>query len=462
MQIHEITLVQEGLGTMLKTMGSDLKNAVKAPIDKAKYALNTPGSFTTARGYNDARDKYYTDLVGQQQTADLGAWAKNLASEWSKQPRPSLQAPVAQTPVTPAAPKPIPAATAPTAPAAAPGYGPAYKNVTSNPPAAVPNTSTGLPQPTVAKTPTATTTPTTTAPVATPAVAKPRTGGKQPGVVSQTPNAIRKRNTRAQGATAPGQNAFGQMAQTLSGANKSKSSTGGTTTQMPTGRVHAANPNATAPVTATTSTAKPAPKWLTPTTKISKPVAGKPTADEYAKLQQRIAAADAKQQGVTNEAFADLPGSKPAVGGAVPASATAKPAGIKAPPPLQSRYAQNFKSWVTSKVADKSSGLGLADVEKMPNMSRTLNQALAKVVTTQQNPNDNIAAVEQYLLIVGQAMQKLSAEQKATQQQKNPRRQPSAITPLSSILNQNQIDAIKAKGQDPVGAREIMQTFGLR
>ena len=454
---------------MLKTMGSDLKNAVKAPIDKAKYALNTPGSFTTARGYNDARDKYYTDLVGQQKTADLGAWAKNLASEWSKQPRPSSQTPVAQAPVTPAAPKPT-VATAPTpttpattAPAAAPGYGPAYKNVTSNPPASVPNISTGLPQPTVAKTPAPATAP-AVAPVATPAVAKPRTGGKQPGVVSQTPNAIRKRNSRAQGATVPGQNAFAQMAQTLSGANKSKSSTGGTTTQMPTGRVHTANPTATtpAPATATTSTAKPAPKWLTPTTKISKATAGKPTADEYAKLQQRIAAADAKQKGVTNEAFADLPGTKPAVGGAVPASVTAKPAGIKAPPPLQSRYAQNFKSWVTSKVADKSSGLGLADVEKMPNMSRTLNQALAKVVTTQQTPNDNIAAVEQYLLIVGQAMQKLSAEQKATQQQKNPRRQASAITPLSSILNQNQIDAIKAKGEDPVGAREIMQTFGLR
>jgi hypothetical protein len=457
MQIHEITLIQEGLGTMLKTMGSDLKNAVKAPIDKAKYALNTPGSFTTARGYNDARDKYYTDLVGQQKTADLGAWAKNLASEWSKQPRPSSQAPVAQAPVTPAAPKTtVATAPTPTTPASTtPSYGPAYKNVTSNPPAAVPKTSTGLPQPTVAKTPTATTP--TTATVATPAVAKPRTGGKQPGVVSQTPNAIRKRNTRAQGATAPGQNAFGQMAQTLSGANKSKSSTGGTTTQMPTGRVHTANPAATQ-----STTAKPAPKWLTPTTKISKATAGKPTADEYEKLQQRIAAADAKQQGVTNEAFADLPGAKPAPGGAVPASATAKPAGIKAPPPLQSRYAQNFKSWVTSKVADKSSGLGLADVEKMPNMSRTLNQALAKVVTTQQNPNDNIAAVEQYLLTVGQAMQKLSAEQKATQQQKNPKRQASGITPLLTIVNDKQLDALHDFAKTPEGKWEIIKRLELQ
>ena len=102
MQIHEITAIQEGLGTMLKTIGTDIKNAVKAPINKAKYMLNTPGSFTSARGETDARDKYYTDLVGQRQsqnaaatTTNLTAWANNLASQWSTQPRPSSQTPVA-------------------------------------------------------------------------------------------------------------------------------------------------------------------------------------------------------------------------------------------------------------------------------------------------------------------------------------------------------------------------------
>jgi hypothetical protein len=135
---------------------------------------------------------------------------------------------------------------------------------------------------------------------------------------------------------------------------------------------------------------------------------------------------------------------------------------MKSLPPLQSRYAQNFKTWAASKVADKSSGLGLTDVEKMPGMSRTLNQALAQVVTTQQNPNDNIAAVEQYFLTVGQAMQKLSAEQKATQQQKNPRRQASAVTPLSSILNPNQIEALQKKGEDPTGKWEIINTLKLQ
>jgi hypothetical protein len=73
---------------------------------------------TTARGYNNARDKYYTDLVGARQsekaastTTDLTSWAKNLASEWAKQPKPSSQTPVAQAPVTPATPNPTVATT---------------------------------------------------------------------------------------------------------------------------------------------------------------------------------------------------------------------------------------------------------------------------------------------------------------------------------------------------------------
>jgi hypothetical protein len=240
---------------------------------------------------------------------------------------------------------------------------------------------------------------------------------------------------------------------------------------MPTGQFHAANPknpNIKSPVavapTATTpaAAAKAAPNWLTPTTKISKAAAGKPTAAEYEKLQQLIAAADAKQRGVTNEAFSDLPGAKPVAGGAVAPSVTAKPAGFKRPPPLQSRYAQNFKTWAASKVADKSSGLGLADVEKIPELSRALNQALSQVVTTQQNPNDNIAAVEQYFLTVGKAMQQLSAKKKAIQKQNNPRRQTSAVTPLSSIINQNQTTALQDLGKTPAGKYEIMTQLGLQ
>ena len=443
MQIHEITLVQEGLGSIAKTIGTDIKNAVKAPFDKAKYLMKEPGGLTSTGAYNNAKDKYYTDLVGQRKQAELGTWAKNLAGEWSKQ---SSQA------------------------TTTPSFGPAYTNVTTNAPAGIPNpmAATGLPQATTATKPTVVAKPTTapnptsvtptpvnpggrvnpymnvpepatTPTTPAPAVAKSRTGGKQPGVVSQTPNAIRQRNSRAQGAIAPGQNAFGQMAQQLSGTNKSASSTGGTTTQMPTGRFHASKPQ-TAPVaTPDTTAAKTAPNWLTPTTKMTKSAPGKPTADEYAKLQQKIAAADAKQRGVTNEADSNVPANN-----------------------IQSKYAQDFKTWAASKVADKSSGLGLADVEKMPGMSQSLNQALTKVVATQQDPKTNQAAVEQYLLMVGQAMQKLSAEQKTTQQQNNPKRPASGITPLSAILNPNQIEDLKAKAKDPTGALEIKAELGLR
>ena len=331
MQIHEITLVQEGLGDIARTIGSDIKNAVKAPFDKAKVAMNTPNSFTSARGYGDAQNKYYQGLVGQQQQADLTAWAKKLSTEWLKQPRPSIQPPTAQTqPVAPA-PKP---AVAPAAPA------------------------------------------TNTAPIST----------------------------------------------------------------------------------------------------ITKSNSGLPNAAEYEKLQQRIAAAAAKQPGPTNEAFSDLPGAKPVAGGTVAPAVTAKPAAggtvapavtarpksIKQPPPLQSRYAQNFKTWVATKVADKSSGLKLLDVEKMPDMSRGLNQALAKVVTTQQDPTANQSAVEQYLLMVGQAMQKLSAEQRAIQRQSGTGSRVSSLTPLSKVLNSKQIEDLKTIAKDPYAAREIKTALGLR
>jgi len=318
MQIHEITLVQEGLGDIARTIGSDIKSAVTAPFQKAKAVLNTPGAMTSARGYGDAMTKYYQGQVGQQKQADLTAWAKNLSTEWLKQPRPSIQTPTTQTQPAATAPKPT---VSPAAPA------------------------------------------TNTAPIST----------------------------------------------------------------------------------------------------ITKSNSGLPNAAEYEKLQQRIAAAAAKQPVPTNEAFADLPGSKPTSGGAVAPTVTARPAGIKAPPPLQSRYAQNFKTWVASKVEDKSSGIGLDDVEiAMPGMSRGLNQALVQVVATQQDPKANQTAVEQYLVMVGQAMQQLSAAQRKSQREKNPSSQVSSLTPLSKVLTSDQIENIKKMAKDPAASYQIKTALGLR
>jgi len=77
-----------------------------------------------------------------------------------------------------------------------------------------------------------------------PAVApgKTRTGGKVAGQVSQTPNAIRKRNARAGGAEAPAfaPNPFGSMVNQMQSYG---TSTGGKVTGTATGLKHTANPN---------------------------------------------------------------------------------------------------------------------------------------------------------------------------------------------------------------------------
>ena len=90
------------------------------------------------------------------------------------------------------------------------------------------------------------------------AVAKTRTGGRVAGQLSQTPNAIRKRQARAAKKVAPatttatpppatgGAGAFSQMAQQVTAPTEpatQTSSTGGTTQRTSTGLVHKANPN---------------------------------------------------------------------------------------------------------------------------------------------------------------------------------------------------------------------------
>ena len=83
---------------------------------------------------------------------------------------------------------------------------------------------------------------------------KTRTGGRVAGQLSQTPNAVRKRQARAANkapatTTTPttpatgGAGAFGQMAQQITTPATQTSSTGGTTQRTSTGLTHKANPN---------------------------------------------------------------------------------------------------------------------------------------------------------------------------------------------------------------------------
>lgn len=165
----------------------------------------------------------------------------------------------------------------------------------------------------------------------------------------------------------------------------------------------------------------PAPVATAPldTTKISAPPKpGAPTPAEMAKLQQRIQAAASKQ---VHEAFTDLPGSKPAVGGAVDPSVTAPPSNIKrqgfagAP-----RYTQHFQNWVDTKLASVIPGttqkVTMSMVRAMPEFKRNLNLALAGVVNSRANPQQNDEAVKKYLTLAVQGMQAKSAQLK----QENP------------------------------------------
>jgi hypothetical protein len=115
MQIHEITLIQEG---MLGTIGSDIKNAVTSPFKKAAAVAGTPGAMTSAGGYASAMNKYYQDDNARLQTqqdqrtsdrlaAQTQQRAKELAQQWlqqlkSKQPTgPIKAAPSSPTPLKP-------------------------------------------------------------------------------------------------------------------------------------------------------------------------------------------------------------------------------------------------------------------------------------------------------------------------------------------------------------------------
>jgi len=70
--------------------------------------------------------------------------------------------------------------------------------------------------------------------------------------------------------------------------------------------------------------------------------------------------------------------------------------------------------------------------------------------------------VEKYLILVGQAMQKLSAEQRAKTRQQGGGNRVSSLIPLSRVLNPDQIETLKTMAKDPAAANEIKIALGLR
>ena len=101
----------------------------------------------------------------------------------------------------------------------------------------------------------------------------------------------------ASSTTAPadaGASAFGQMANTLSGANASKSSTGGTTTKTPTGLVHTAKPQAAATAAPEKDNIISMPKGRTGRVRASRE--GGVTPEEQAKFDEKVRQAMANQK----------------------------------------------------------------------------------------------------------------------------------------------------------------------
>ena len=125
--------------------------------------------------------------------------------------------------------------------------------------------------------------------------------------------------------------------------------------------------------------------------------------------------------------------------------------------------AKEFKTWVdqqlTSTVTGTNQTISMAQVRQDPETLKKLN-ALLPTIIMKNDPT----AIEQYLTIAMTAMQQLSAQIK--QQQKSTTTAAGGsgtqTTPLSSILNQNQIDALQKKGKDPTGKWEIIKTLGLQ
>ena len=150
-------------------------------------------------------------------------------------------------------------------------------------------------------------------------------------------------------------------------------------------------------------------------------VPGKPSAAEYEKLQQRIAAAggtatpppppkppkpepvQATPAEPPKTGFAAVAGPTPPPGGKVPYRVTAKPKNI-----LTGSRAKEFETWanqqLTSKIPGTNVTIDLAQIKKFPKTRQELNTALTKVIRSNNDPG----AVEQYFLTAMRAMQNYS------------------------------------------------------
>jgi len=154
--------------------------------------------------------------------------------------------------------------------------------------------------------------------------------------------------------------------------------------------------------------------------------------------------------------FAAVAGPTAPPGGKVRSSVTAAPKNV-----LTGSRAQEFRDWVNKQLSTQVTGtnqtLTLDQVRKAdPAVAQQLAQLLPAIIT-----QNDTQAIEQYFTIAMQAMQRLSAQMR----QGSRARYGTAgagVSPLSTVISPQAIESIKTMAQDPVKARAIKQTFGLK
>jgi hypothetical protein len=191
-----------------------------------------------------------------------------------------------------------------------------------------------------------------------------------------------------------------------------------------------------------------------------------PTPAEQAKLQQKVADAEASTnppKGFAGQNWTQDKKTKkwskissdPAAGNAVNPAVTANPKTV-----MTGNRANEFKAWVdkqlTSQVTGTNQTVSMAQVRQDPAVSQQLAQLLPAIIM-----KNDPAAIEQYLTIAMTAMQKLSTQIRQTQKAANPNRATS-VSPLSMLISPDTIEKIKTMSQDPLKAKAIKDALGLR
>jgi hypothetical protein len=180
---------------------------------------------------------------------------------------------------------------------------------------------------------------------------------------------------------------------------------------------------------------------------------GGPTPTELARYQQKLAAASQTKSG-----FDALPGETPPPGGKVRSAVTTAPKNV-----LTGSRAQEFRDWANKQLASRVTGTNQTlTLDQVRKADPAVAQQLAQLLPAILMKNDT-QAMEQYFTIAMQAMQKLAAATRKTNQSKYATAGGGGGEfNLEAIISKPEIEQIKQYSQNPAIARSIKKQFGLR